>query len=195
LWGRCARPTGTGDRHRIVTVRVARSAPAGDACGRRLGRLLGHETRVAQRGPSNLTKRTAVRAQNIRAAHRQGQTHAVKSAIVALMADEEAIRRKHDLLAAAMHEYFWHTGAELTARWTKAMLGLPPSILRELAGRLQELEDVTNQTNRELKAAGLATAEGRESAEHLLNRALASMEHLTEVAEAMTRRLDELLTA
>ena len=111
------------------------------------------------------------------------------------MADEEAIRRKHDLLAAAMHEYFWHIGAELTARWTKAMLGLPPSILRELAGRLQELEDVTNQTNRELKAAGLATAEGRESAEHLLNRALASMEHLTEVAEAMTRRLAELLTA
>jgi hypothetical protein len=42
-------------------------------------------------------------------------------------------------------------------------------------------------------AAGLATAEGTESAEHLLNRALASLEHLGEVAEAMTRRLDELL--
>src|SRR5260221_4487048 len=75
----------------------------------------------------------------------------VKSAIVAFMVDEEAIRRKHDLLAAAMHDYFWHTGAELTARWTKAMLGLPPSILRELAGRLRALEDITNQTNRELK--------------------------------------------
>jgi hypothetical protein len=72
---------------------------------------------------------------------------------------------------------------------------LPPSILRELAGRLQELEAVTNETNRELKAAGLATAEGRESAEHLLNRALALMDHLTEVAEDMTRRLDELLKA
>jgi hypothetical protein len=111
------------------------------------------------------------------------------------MADEEALRRKHDLLATAMHYYFWHTGAELTARWTKAMLGLPPSILRELAGRLQELEAVTNETNRELKAAGLATAEGRESAEHLLNRALALMDHLTKVAEDMTRRLDELLKA
>jgi hypothetical protein len=64
--------------------------------------------------------------------------------------------------------------------------------LRELAGRLQELEAVTNETNRELKAAGLATAEGRESAEHLLNRALALMDHLSEVAEDMTRRLDEL---
>jgi hypothetical protein len=58
---------------------------------------------------------------------------------------------------------------------------------------LQELEAVTNETNRELKAAGLATAEGRESAEHLLNRALALMDHLSVVAEDMTRRLDELL--
>jgi hypothetical protein len=54
---------------------------------------------------------------------------------------------------------------------------------------LQELEEVTNQTNRELKAAGLATAEGRESAEHLLNRALASMEKLSEVVvETQARR-------
>ena len=111
------------------------------------------------------------------------------------MADEEAIRRKHDLLATAMHYYFWHTGAELTARWKAAMLGLPPSLLRELAGRLQQLDAATIETNRELKAAGLATAEGRESAEHLLNGALASMDHLTEIAEDMTRRLDELLKA
>ena len=68
-----------------------------------------------------------------------------------------------------------------------------PSVLRELAGRLLELEAVTNETNRELKAAGLATAQGRESAEHLLNRALALMDHLSEVAEDMMRRLDELL--
>ena len=111
------------------------------------------------------------------------------------MADEEAIQRKHDLLATAMHYYFWHTGAELTARWKEAMFGLPPSVLRELAGQLQELEAVTNETNRELKAAGLATAEGRESAEHLLNRALALIDHLSLVAEDMTRRLDELLKA
>ena len=30
------------------------------------------------------------------------------------MADEEAIQRKHDLLATAMHYYFWHTGAGFT---------------------------------------------------------------------------------
>jgi hypothetical protein len=75
------------------------------------------------------------------------------------------------------------------------MLGLPPSVLRELAGRLQELDAVTNETNRELKAAGLAIAGGRESAEDLLNRALVLMDHLSEVAEDMTRRLDELLKA
>jgi hypothetical protein len=111
------------------------------------------------------------------------------------MAPKEAIKPKHELLANAMYDYFWHTGAELTSRWTKAMLGLPPTLLRQLAGRLQELEDVTNLTNLELKAANLVTAEGGESAEHLLNRALASLERLTEIAEAMTRRLDELLSS
>jgi hypothetical protein len=60
---------------------------------------------------------------------------------------------------------------------------------------LQALEAVTNETNRELKASYLATGEGRDSAEHLLDRALASMENLREVAEEMMRRLDELLKA
>jgi hypothetical protein len=42
-------------------------------------------------------------------------------------------------------------------------------------------------------ASHLTTGEGRESAEHLLDRALASIEDLTEIAQAMMRRLDELL--
>lgn len=50
----------------------------------------------------------------MRLAH--GQTQTVKSGIVALMADEEAIRRKHNLLAAEMHHYFWETCPELAAR-------------------------------------------------------------------------------
>jgi hypothetical protein len=110
------------------------------------------------------------------------------------MADEEAIRRKHDLLAAEMHHYFWDICPELTARWKEAMLGLSPPVLRELAGRLQELEDVTNQTNRELRAVREATEEDH-AAEQLLQRALALLEHLGAVAEAMTRRLDALLEA
>ncbi len=109
------------------------------------------------------------------------------------MVDEEAIRRKRDLLAAEMHHYFWNICPELAARWKKAMLGLPAPVLRELAGRLQQLEDFTDQTNLELRAAHDATAEGRGYAEELLDRALASLEHLGEIAEAMTRRLDDLL--
>jgi hypothetical protein len=69
------------------------------------------------------------------------------------------------------------------------MLGLPPSVLHDLAGQLDELEAITNQTNQELRAAFATAGAG----EQLLNRALASMEKLTEVAEAMTRRFDELL--
>ena len=126
-------------------------------------------------------------------AHRQGQTQTAKKAIVIRMPDDDAIRRKHDLLAAEMHHYFWDICPELVARWKEAMLGLPPAVLRELAGRLQELEDFTDQTHVELRAAHDATAEDHGYTEGLLDRALASLEHLGEFAEAMTRRLDDLL--
>jgi hypothetical protein len=111
------------------------------------------------------------------------------------MIDEETIRRKKERLAAGVRDYFWRICAELTARWKEAMLRLPPSVLRDLVIELREVETVTTQTDQELKAAGLAVAQGRESAEYLLDRALASMEHLNEVAEDMTQRLDELLKA
>jgi hypothetical protein len=111
------------------------------------------------------------------------------------MADAEVIRRKRELLAAELYAYSWHTNKELTARWTEAMLRLSAAGLRDLAVELRELETVTNQTNLELEAAHRAAEEGRESAEHLLDRALASIEHLSEIAEEMTRRLDEMLKA
>jgi hypothetical protein len=91
------------------------------------------------------------------------------------MADAEAIRRKRELLAAELYAYFWLTCKELTVRWKEAMLRLPRPVLRELASRLGEVEGVINQTNLELEAAYLGAAEGRESAEHLLNRAIASI--------------------
>jgi hypothetical protein len=69
----------------------------------------------------------------------------------------------------------------------------PFSVLRDLAVGLRELETVTNDTNHELAVARLATVKGRESAEQLLDRALASMEHLNEISAVMTRRLDALL--
>ena len=62
-------------------------------------------------------------------------------------------------------------------------------------GRLQTLEAVTNETNRELRAARLAVTRGQAPAELLLDRALASIEHLSEVAETMTLWMDELLDA
>ena len=124
-----------------------------------------------------------------------GQTQTAKSAIIAHMADAEVIRRKRERLAAEMYAYFWQINKELTARWTEAMLGLPPAVLRGLAVELRELETVTNQTNLELETAHRAVTEAHESAESLLDRALASMEHLSEIAEAMTQRLDEMLRA
>jgi len=106
------------------------------------------------------------------------------------MVNEEAIRRKRDLLATEMQRYFCDVCPDLASRWKEAMLELPPPVLQELAGQLQELEAITTQTNQEVRAA-LATA--GKSAEQL-SRALASMEKLTEIAEAMARRFDHLLT-
>ena len=67
------------------------------------------------------------------------------------------------------------------------------SLYGEVAGRLQTLRVVTNETKRELRAARAAVTKGQASAELLLDRALSSIEHLNEVAQAMTRQLDDLL--
>jgi regulator of protease activity HflC (stomatin/prohibitin superfamily) len=94
-----------------------------------------------------------------------------------------------------LQRYFGETCPTLAARWEAAIVGLTPSILRELAGRLQAFEILTNQVSAELRTALTSAAESRASSEELLDRALASLEHLNEVAAAMMRRLDELSTA
>ena len=62
----------------------------------------------------NLTRRTAVRAQNIRGGPGQGQTQTAKKAIVIRMPDDDAIQRKRERLAAETYEYFWNICPELT---------------------------------------------------------------------------------
>jgi hypothetical protein len=95
-------------------------------------------------------------------------------------------------MAAELLRYFGETCPALAARWQAAIVDLAPPVLRELAGRLQVLEFATDETNRLLEAAQAAAFEDQESAETLLDRALASLEHLNEIAEAIMRHLDEL---
>jgi hypothetical protein len=92
-----------------------------------------------------------------------------------------------------MQRYFWETCPALAARCEVAILGLPSVARREVAGRLRTLGAFTNETNRELAAARVAVTRGQAPDEFLLDRALASIEHLSEVAQATTRRMDELL--
>src|SRR5712691_3107951 len=106
------------------------------------------------------------------------------------MPDEDAIQRKRERLAAETYEYFWNVCPELTARWKQAMLTLPPSVLQDLAVEVKNLEAVTNWTNQQLHAT---LGAGGEPPEDLLDRALASMENLSEAADTMIRLLDELL--
>jgi F0F1-type ATP synthase membrane subunit b/b' len=67
----------------------------------------------------------------------------------------------------------------------------PPGAVLRLLGNLKELEAVTNKANRQVKAALAAAAERRGSAEPLLDRALATLEHLNEVADAILSQLGE----
>jgi hypothetical protein len=108
---------------------------------------------------------------------------------------DDGIEGKRNLLAEEILRYFGETCPALAARCEVAIVGLPPFVRREVAGRLQTLGAVTNETNRELRAASLAVTREQAPAEFLLDRALASIEHLSEVAQATTRRLDDLLSA
>ena len=109
------------------------------------------------------------------------------------MVGEEAIERKRERLAAETQEYFWNICPELTARWKQAMLTLSPSALRDLAVELRGLELVTNRASQALSKAHVGAEAGKVPAEELLDRALASMEHLREAVDTMIRLLDELL--
>ena len=74
------------------------------------------------------------------------------------------------------------------------MLPLPSSVLSDLAIELQGLELVTKRASLELGKAHVAPMDDDDvPAEELLDRALASMEHLREAVDTMIRLLDELL--
>ena len=94
-----------------------------------------------------------------------------------------------------MLRYFGETCPALVARCEVAIVGLPLLARREVAGRLQALKSIANETSRELAAARVAVTRRQAPAELLLDRALASIEHLREVAQSMTLWIDELLNA
>ena len=109
------------------------------------------------------------------------------------MVDEEAIQRKRERLEAETHEYFWNVCPELTTRWKEAMLTLSPSVLQDLAVELRGLELATNRASQALGPGHVEAEAGKVPVEELLDRALASMEHLHEAVDTMIRLLDELL--
>jgi hypothetical protein len=102
-----------------------------------------------------------------------------------------AIETKRDLLASELQRYFGEICATLAARWGAAIVSLASPALRELAGRLQALVSATDETNHQLRAAQAAAFEDHQSAEVLLDRAIASVEHLSEIAQAIMERLDK----
>jgi hypothetical protein len=108
---------------------------------------------------------------------------------------QNGIDGKRNLLAKEMLHYFWETCPALAARCEVAIVSLPPLARREVVGRLRTLRAVSDQTNRELESARDAITRGQAPADFLLDHALASIEHLSEMAETMTLWMDELLDA
>src|ERR1700746_403432 len=106
---------------------------------------------------------------------------------------QDGIEGKRHLLAEEMLGYFGETCPALAARCEVAIIGLPPLARRDVTERLLTLRAGTNEANRALTAARVTVATGKAPEESPLDRALASIEHLSEVAPATTRRMDELL--
>jgi hypothetical protein len=106
----------------------------------------------------------------------------------------DAFDSKQQLLKIELGRCFGETCSALVARWEAVIAGLAVPFLRELAGRLRELDEVTQEIDRQLRIALRPVGEGS-STEPVIDQALASLEHLNEMAESMMRRLDELLTA
>ena len=63
----------------------------------------------------------------------------------------DGIDGKRNLLVEEMLRYFGETCPALAARCEIAIVGLPPLARREVAGRLQTLITIANETNRGLR--------------------------------------------
>ena len=96
------------------------------------------------------------------------------------------------LLDGEMRRYVGETCPALAARCYESLASLPPRMLWEVAAQTRALESFTDETNQQLRAALAATAKDQDSVDALLDRALASLEHLNELALALSRRLDGL---
>lgn len=101
---------------------------------------------------------------------------------------DDEIQRRSALLSALMARYFGETCPSLVQKWDAALAGLAPRFLRELAGRLRVIEEISNKVNREIRELRRSSGDGP-----ALERALAQLELLMETADALMVRLDELL--
>ena len=79
-----------------------------------------------------------------------------------MKSDGLSVERKLKLLTANADHYFWHAGLEVEKRSKEARLKLRKSVLQGLTKELEKFERVTDETNRELRAAQVA-AVGRKA--------------------------------
>lgn len=104
----------------------------------------------------------------------------------------DSIESKTELLAAELQRYFGenlpNTRGALGSGHGRSGAPSPPRTSRPPAGA-----GVSNRREQPpAQGHTQAAAEDGESAEVLLDRAIASIEHLSEIAPAMMKRLDEL---
>ena len=108
---------------------------------------------------------------------------------------QDQIGGKGNLLAGEMLRYFDDICPALAARCEAAIVDLPPFARRDVADRLQMLITLANETNREIAATRFAATGEHALSELLFDHALAAIEHLSEIAQALGQRMDELLKA
>src|SRR5215469_7292442 len=100
---------------------------------------------------------------------------------------------RRGLLTEEMLRYFGETCFALAAR-CHAAGRLPAFARREAIERLQNFAALTKKANLELSGARAKVVSHQIPEDFLFDRALASIEHLGEVADETTQRIDVLLS-
>ena len=104
---------------------------------------------------------------------------------------DEGNEGKRELLVEEMQRYFGETCPVLAARCQR-VIRTTPAFVWEIAAHTRDLGLITDDTNRQLRAALVAIAKGRASVD-ASSIARASLKHLNELALELSRRLDQIL--
>ena len=102
-------------------------------------------------------------------------------------------KKRRDLLVAQMSRYVGGKNPDIATRLSRALVSSRPSVLRDLIDDLQSLEELNVKANEKLRAAYTLRA-GDTNAAQMMDKLIASLKQVNDIADAIADRLRDLLT-